>query len=87
VTPAPTASTTPAASATEQEREVVVDATLAVVQIGVAHRTRLDLHHRLARSGVGHHDGLDAHRLALAPGHDPTNLLRHHLLPFVDADR
>ena len=34
----------------EQEREVVVDAALPVVQVGVAHAARLHLHERLARA-------------------------------------
>ena len=34
----------------EQEREVVVDAALAVVQVGVADPAGLDLHQRLARA-------------------------------------
>ena len=36
----------------EQEREVVVDPALAVVQVGVADPAGLHLHHRLARAGV-----------------------------------
>ena len=48
----------------EQEREVVVDAALAVVQVGVAHPARLDVDDRLAGARVGHHDRLDAR-----PGH------------------
>ena len=40
----------------EQEREVVVDPALAVVQVGVADPARLDLHHGLARTRVGHVD-------------------------------
>ena len=40
----------------EQEREVVVDAALAVVQVGVAHPAGLDLHDRLAGPGVGDDD-------------------------------
>ena len=50
VTPSPTASTIPEASWPEQERVVVVDAALAVVQVGVAHPARLHLHDRLART-------------------------------------
>ena len=34
----------------EQERELVVDAALAVVQVGVADPAGLDLHHGLARA-------------------------------------
>ena len=44
----------------EEEGEVVVDAALAVVQVGVAHAARLDGDDRLARPGVGHQDRLDA---------------------------
>ena len=61
----------------EEERELVVDAALAIVEIGVADAARLDLHHRLTRARVGDHDRLDRHRLALATGHHSTNLLRH----------
>ena len=59
----------------EQEREVVVDAALAVVQVGVAHAARLDLDDGLARPGIGDDDRLDRHRLALrrAPRlHEPA---------------
>ena len=61
----------------EQERELVVDAALAVVQVGVAHAARLDRDHRLAGAGVGDHDGLDGDRLALGPRDHSTNVLRH----------
>ena len=47
----------------EQERELVVDAALAVVQVGVADPAGLHLHHGLARAGVGDVDGLDRDRL------------------------
>ena len=40
----------------EQEREVVVDPALAVVQVGVAHPARLDLDDRLARPRIGNDD-------------------------------
>ena len=61
----------------EQEREVVVDAALAVVQVGVADPARLDVDQRLAGAGVGDDDRLDRHRLALAPGDHPAYLVRH----------
>ena len=61
----------------EQERELVVDAALAVVQVGVAHAARLHLHERLAGTGVGHLDHLDGHRLLDGLGHHRTHLLRH----------
>jgi hypothetical protein len=41
----------------EQERELVIDSTFAVVQIRVADTARLDAHESLARTGIGHHDG------------------------------
>ena len=59
----------------EQEREVVVDRTLAVVQVGVAHAARLHAYERLARSGVGDHDRLDGHRRALGARHHSTYLM------------
>ena len=43
----------------EQEREVVVDATLAVVQIGMADPARLNLDDDLARPRIRDDDGFD----------------------------
>ena len=60
---------------TEEERELIVDPALAVVQVGVAHPAGLDLHHGLSGAGIGDDDGLDAHRLALGPGHDAAYVL------------
>src|SRR5580704_579446 len=59
----------------EEEREVVVDAAFAVVQVGVAHAACLDGDDRLARSGIGHDDRLDGDRAALLLGHDAAHLL------------
>ena len=59
----------------EQERELVVDPALAVVQVGVADPAGLHLHHRLARPGVGHVDGHDLDRVTLATGDDGLDLL------------
>ena len=67
----------------EQEREVVVDAALAVVQVGVADPAGLHLHDRLARTGVGDVDRLDGDRRALAAGDDGLDLLRHVGGPLV----
>ena len=65
----------------EEEREVVVDRALAVVQVGVAHAAGLHAHQRLARPGVGHHDRLDGHRRALR-ARRPPDLARHvHSMP------
>ena len=61
----------------EQERELVVDPALAVVQVGVAHAARLDRHDGLSRTRIGDDDGLDGHRRALGPGNDSTHFLRH----------
>ena len=57
--------------AAQQEGEVVVDAALPVVQVGVAHPARLHRDQRLAGTGVGHDDRVDLHRRALAPGDHP----------------
>jgi hypothetical protein len=60
---------------TEQEGEVVVDATLAVVQVGVAHPAGLDLDQRLARPGVRDVDGHQLDRLTLGSRYDRLDLL------------
>src|SRR5439155_26676762 len=62
---------------TEQVREVVADAALAVVEVGVAHTARLHRDEGLTGAGVGHDDGLDAHRLPLARSDDTAHLARH----------
>ena len=77
VTPSPTDSTTPGGLVAEQEREVVVDAALAVVQVGVADPARLDDDDGLTRPGIGDDDRLHRHGLALRSGDDSTNLLTH----------
>ena len=59
----------------EQEREVVVDAALAVVQVGVADPAGLDLDQRLTGAGIGDVDRLDADRLALGAGDDSLDLV------------
>ena len=66
----------------EQEREVVVDAALPVVEIGVAHPARLDRHERLTRARVGNEDGLDPDRCTLGLGDDATNLVHEPVLPM-----
>ena len=65
--PGPTASTTPGGLVAEQEGEVVVDAALPVVQVGVAHAAGLDGDHGLARPGVGHQDRLEGRRAPPSP--------------------
>ncbi|CAM5639901.1 hypothetical protein SVIOM74S_02300 [Streptomyces violarus] len=61
----------------QQEGEVVADAALLVVQIGVAHPAGLDAHDRLPRAGIGHDDGLDPYRLVLARCDHTAYFLRH----------
>ncbi len=61
----------------EQEREVVADAALAVVQIGVAHTARLHAHLGLARTGIGHDDRLDRDRGLLRGRDDSAYLFAH----------
>ena len=61
----------------EEERELVVDPALAVVQVGVAHAARLDRDDASPGPGIGDHDGLDRHRLTLGPGDDSSYFLRH----------
>jgi hypothetical protein len=70
----------------EQEREVVADPALPVVQVGVAHPAGLDAHHRLARAGIRHQNRLHPYRAVLLQGHDPLYPLRHVVfLPSVRA--
>ena len=61
----------------EEEGEVVVDATLPVVEIGVADAARLHLHERFARPGVGHRDRLDRDRLLLRLRDHCPHFVRH----------
>ena len=61
----------------EQEREVVVDPALAVVEVRVAHAARLDLHERLAGSRIGYDDRLDRDGLLLRSGDDAPDLVCH----------
>src|SRR5690606_3964713 len=65
----------------EQEGEVVADAALLVVEIGVAHPAGLDTDDRLARPGVGYDDRLDAYRLVLRRCDHAPHFLRHGATP------
>ncbi len=64
----------------EQERELVVDAALAVMQIGMTHPARGDGDHDIVRAGIGNGDRLDRDGLAFALGDDGADLLRHVFL-------
>ena len=61
----------------EQERKVVVDRALAVMQIGVAHAARPHPNERLARSRIRDQDRLDRHRLAGRPRHHTPHVVCH----------
>ncbi len=66
----------------EEERVVVADAALLVVQVGVADAAGLDVHHRLARAGVRHHDRLDADGFVLAGCDHAAYFLGHDAAAF-----
>ncbi|KJV01773.1 hypothetical protein VF34_03102 [Rhodococcus sp. PML026] len=57
----------------EQERELVVDAALAVMQIGMTHPARGDGDHDIVRAGIGNGDRLDRDGLTLRLGDDGMN--------------
>src|SRR5690606_8957085 len=67
----------------EQEGEVVADAALLVVEVGVAHPAGLYPHDRLAGSRVGYDDRLDPHRLVLAACDHAAYFLGHGADSFV----
>ena len=75
MTPSPTADDHAGCLVAEQEREVVVDPALAVVQVGVTDTARLDVDQRLAGAGVGDQDRLDCDRGTLALRHHTANLV------------
>src|ERR1700760_3887994 len=68
----------------EEVGEVVADAALTVVQVGVADPGGLDVHQGLARAGVRHQDRGDLDRRALFPGDHTLHALRHGY--FLSAD-
>src|SRR6201996_672440 len=84
VTSSPTASTTPGRLVAEEVGEVVPDAALAVVEVGVTHAAGLDAHQRLPRAGIRHQDRGDLDRRALFPGDHTLHALRHGY--FLSAD-
>ena len=66
----------------EKEREVVGDAALPGVEVGVADGAGLDAHERLARARIGHLDGDDLDGLLHPPGDHGTYLLGHEWPPL-----
>ena len=62
---------------TEQEGKLIVDAALAIVQVGMADTARLDLHHRLPRTRIRDRDLLDRDRRTLTRRHHTTHRLTH----------
>jgi len=62
---------------TEQEWELVVDAAVAVGQIGMAHPARLDSHDHVVRAGVRNRDVDELDGCAFAAGDDTLDLLWH----------
>jgi hypothetical protein len=61
----------------EQERELVVDAAFAIVQVGMTNAARLDVDERLARSWVRYDDRGDLDRSTLAPRDDALHFAGH----------
>ena len=61
----------------QEEGELVVDAALAVVEIGVADAAGPDGDDRLTRTGIRHDDRLQGDGSTLRSGHDPAHLLSH----------
>ena len=61
----------------EEEGEFVVDGALAVVQVGVAHAAREDLHSGLAGTRVGDDDRLEGDGGVLLPRDDALDLNGH----------
>src|SRR5690625_2266768 len=65
----------------EEEGELVVDPTLAVVQVGMADTARLDADHRFTGTGVGDDDLGAFHGGVFTAGDDAWDRLEHrHLL-------
>ena len=62
---------------TEQERKVVADAALAIVQVGVADAAGLHPDECLTRSGIRNDHGLGAYRFTLSGADHAQHLLAH----------
>src|SRR5215469_3967906 len=72
----------------QQVREVVTNAAIAVMQVGVTYAAGLDNHQRLAGPRIGNDHRGGAHRCALAAGDDALDLVCHAAAPLSrDQDR
>ena len=67
----------------EQEREVVVDAALLVVQVGVADAAGEDVHEGLAGAGVRHQDGLQGDVGILGTDYCAFDFMDHGKAPLL----
>ena len=65
---------------TQQERVVVVDAALAVGEVGVAYAAGKDAHHHIAGTWIGDRDRLDRGRGPFSCRDHTTHLLCHDCL-------
>jgi hypothetical protein len=66
---------------TQQEREVITDSTLYIVEVGVADPARRYIDHDLTGSRVGYDDRLDTHRAVGFTDHDSSDFMRHGAPP------
>ena len=66
---------------TEEKGEVVVDRTLPIVEVGVAHAASRHLDHRLTGTGVRDHHVGDGDGLTLSGRHHAADSLRHSSSP------
>ena len=65
----------------KQEWELIVDAALAVGEVGVAHPAGLHPHDHLAGAGIWDRDGRNLYRRTLGAGDHTSNLLWHTNIP------
>ena len=61
----------------EQKRELIVDSTFAIVEVGVADTASLNGYDGFTRTGIWNDDGLESDWLAFSCGDDSPYLLAH----------